>query len=111
VTAWLVGNAWCFTAAACGKTNSGCSTVDSGSAQTLYSSPQFAERDLPASESPYALYLRAANALDRSAALAEDHAERLRDNGEGELAGLELERAQRAREGAERGRAFASRLR
>ena len=57
------------------------------------------------------MYLRAANALEQSAALAEDHAERLRDTGQGELASLELERAQRAREVAERGRALASRLR
>jgi hypothetical protein len=57
------------------------------------------------------LYLRAANALERSAVLAEDHAERLRQSGQGELTGLELERAHRARELAERARALASRLR
>ena len=77
----------------------------------MYSSPQVLEVDLRASGSADALYLRAANALEQSAALAEDHAERLRDTGQGELASLELERAQRAREVAERGRALASRLR
>ena len=56
-------------------------------------------------ELPGALYLRAANALERSALLAEDHAERLRADGRGYLAGPELESAKRARAAAERGRA------
>lgn len=64
-----------------------------------------------ASESSDALYLRAARALERSAALAEEHAERLRRIGQGHLVGLELERAKRAREAAERAHALASHLR
>jgi hypothetical protein len=50
-----------------------------------------------------------ADALEQSAALAEDHAERLRLMGQRSLAGKGLERAKRAREAAERGRALASR--
>jgi hypothetical protein len=55
-----------------------------------------------------ALYLRAANAVERSAALAEEHAERLLRNGQEQLALLELERARRARNVATRGRELAS---
>ncbi|HTX12777.1 MAG TPA: hypothetical protein VME22_29440 [Solirubrobacteraceae bacterium] len=57
------------------------------------------------------MYLRAANAMERAAALAEEHAERLGRSGRSELALVELERAERARAAAERGRALASRLR
>jgi hypothetical protein len=60
---------------------------------------------------PEALYLRAANALEKSAELAEEYAERLRRHGTEQLAGLELESAQRAREAAERARERASRFR
>jgi hypothetical protein len=60
---------------------------------------------------PIALYLRAADTLERSAALAEDHARRCRDAGAHEAADLELERARRARIAAQRVRALAVRLR
>jgi hypothetical protein len=57
------------------------------------------------------LYLRVADALERSGRLAEQHAERDRHNGRPDSAAVELERVTRAREGARRGRAFAERLR
>lgn len=57
-----------------------------------------------------ALYLRVAATLTRSAELAERHAQRERANGRRGLAGIELERARRAREAARRGRALAARL-
>jgi hypothetical protein len=66
--------------------------------------------DRPSSESLSALYLRVADTLDRSAELAEHHAERLRSKGQA-LAGLEFERARRARKAARRGRELAARLR
>ena len=58
-----------------------------------------------------ALYLRAANTLDQSAQLAQQHAQRERNNGRLHSADLELERAGRARAGAERGRALAAQMR
>jgi hypothetical protein len=73
--------------------------------------PRSAEIGLPDPASLDALYLRVANALELSAALAEDHAERMSRNGQDYLAGVELERAERARAAAERGRALVSRLR
>jgi hypothetical protein len=57
-----------------------------------------------------ALYVRVAGTLERSALLAEEHAERERRNGRRDSAGVELERARRAREAARRGRELASRL-
>lgn len=54
-----------------------------------------------------ALYERVAQALDRSAQLAEAHAQRLR-NDPVRSAETELIRAKRAREAARRGRALAS---
>jgi len=57
-----------------------------------------------------ALYLRVADTLERSAELAEDHAQRYREKGEQQTADLELERAKRARLAAQRGRALALRL-
>lgn len=54
-----------------------------------------------------ALYERVARTLERSAKLAEHHAERHRRNGRPHMADVELERATRAREGARRGRALA----
>lgn len=72
-------------------------------------STRSAETDL--GESRDALYLRTAKALERSAALAEDHAERLRRSGKERLAELELDSAERARRAAERARALVSRLR
>jgi hypothetical protein len=77
----------------------------------VYIPPKIPDVDVRVSASPDDLYVRAANALERSALLAEDHAERLRQSGLGELAELELERARRARELAEHGRALASRFR
>lgn len=67
-------------------------------------------RELVGSKSQAALYLRVADTLDRSAALAESHADRLRSNREEQLARRELQLAKRAREAAGRGRALASRL-
>lgn len=57
-----------------------------------------------------ALYLRVANTLEQSADLAEQHAQRHRDKGKQQAAAIELERAQRARVAAQRGRAHARRL-
>jgi hypothetical protein len=57
-----------------------------------------------------ALYLRVADTLERSAELAELHAIRHQHNGRGWAVAVELERANRAREAARRGRALASRL-
>ena len=56
------------------------------------------------------LYLRVAETLERSAQLAEQHAERERSKGRPESAGIELERAARAPNAARRGREFAARL-
>jgi hypothetical protein len=61
-------------------------------------------------ESICALYLRVAAALEQSAALAEDHAERLAGSGRERLAEVELERADRARRTAAHGRVLASRM-
>ena len=58
-----------------------------------------------------ALYLRVADTLERSALLAEQHASRLRGEGRKRSSDEELERAQRARKAAERGREHAARLR
>jgi hypothetical protein len=57
-----------------------------------------------------ALYLRVANTLEQSADLTEQHAQRHRDKGKQQAAAIELERAQRARVAAQRGRAHALRL-
>lgn len=57
------------------------------------------------------LYLRVAETLERSAQLAEQHAQREQTSGRPDSAGVELERAMRAREASRRGRALASRLR
>ena len=57
-----------------------------------------------------ALYLRVADTLERSAQLADQHAQRS-GAGQRKLAAIELERAKRARMAAARGRALASRLR
>lgn len=70
--------------------------------------PRSTESDLPSPGSLSALYLRVADALERAAALAEHQAERLRSSGDSHLAGIELQRAERARQAAKRGRALAS---
>lgn len=57
-----------------------------------------------------ALYLRVASTLERSADLAEQHAQRHRDRGKQQAAAIELERCKRARSAAQRGRALALRL-
>jgi hypothetical protein len=57
------------------------------------------------------LFLRVAGTVERSAQLAEQHAEREQTSGRSGSAGVELERAMRAREAARRARALASRLR
>jgi len=57
-----------------------------------------------------ALYSRVADTLERSAQLADEHAERERNSGRGASAEVELERARRARAAACRGRELASRL-
>ena len=57
------------------------------------------------------LYLGVADTLEQSARLAEQHAERERSNGRPDPAAVELERARRAREAAQRGRALAARTR
>jgi hypothetical protein len=49
--------------------------------------------------------------LEQSAELADRHAERARRKGYAQYASLEVERAERAREAARRGRAHAARLR
>lgn len=56
------------------------------------------------------LYLRVAETLERSAQLAERHAQHERSNGRLASAAIEMERAERAREGARRGRGRASRV-
>jgi len=56
------------------------------------------------------LYLRVAETLERSAQLAEQHAERDRSNGWLDWAAVELERGRRAGEAARRGRALAARM-
>jgi hypothetical protein len=57
-----------------------------------------------------ALYNRVADTLERSAELAEHHAARERGGGRAHSADIELERAERARAAAQRGRALAARL-
>jgi hypothetical protein len=57
-----------------------------------------------------ALYLRVADTLERSAVLAERHASRHRSEGRKMSSDEELERANRARKAAERGREHAARL-
>ncbi len=57
-----------------------------------------------------ALYLRVAETLERSAELAEQHAERCRRKGERESAATELACAKRAHTTAQRGRAMALQL-
>lgn len=57
-----------------------------------------------------ALYARVADTLERSAELAEQHAERERHFGRQYAASVELERGERAREAARQGRALASKL-
>ena len=54
------------------------------------------------------MYRRAAHALERSAQLAEWHAERDRSKGLQHSANRELDTAQRARKAARRGRALAA---
>jgi hypothetical protein len=56
------------------------------------------------------LCLRVAETLERSAELAERHAEHERRKGCLASAGVEVKRAERAREGARRGRALAARM-
>lgn len=56
------------------------------------------------------LYVRVAIALERSAELAEQHAARLSAMGKHELAAAELERVERTRAAAQRGRDLATRL-
>ncbi|MGN6871994.1 MAG: hypothetical protein ACTHMY_26685 [Solirubrobacteraceae bacterium] len=56
------------------------------------------------------LYLRVAIALERSAELAEQHAARLSATGKHELAATELERVERTRAAARRGRDLATRM-
>jgi hypothetical protein len=56
------------------------------------------------------LYLRVATALERSADLAEQHAARLSATGKGELAAVELDRVERTRAAARRGRDLATRV-
>ena len=58
-----------------------------------------------------ALYLRVADTLERSAELAEQHAQRCRRDGQRQPAAIEFERARRAGIAAERGRVLAERLR
>jgi hypothetical protein len=57
-----------------------------------------------------ALYMRVADTLEQSAALADQHAQRHREKGKPQAAAIELERAERARRAARRGRALALRL-
>jgi len=57
------------------------------------------------------LYLRVATTLEQSAGLAEQHAARLSNKGQDQPAGVELERAERARAGARRCRDLATRTR
>jgi hypothetical protein len=57
-----------------------------------------------------ALYRRVTDTLDRSADLAEQHAERERRHGHHQLERVELDRAKRARGAARDGRALSSRL-
>jgi hypothetical protein len=57
------------------------------------------------------LYLRAADSLDASAELAEEHAQRCQSTGQIEAVDAELQTARRARAAAQRGRAAASDLR
>lgn len=57
-----------------------------------------------------ALYQRVADTLERSAKLAEQHADREQRNGRRRAADIELERAKRARAAAQRGRGHATRL-
>jgi hypothetical protein len=56
------------------------------------------------------LYMRVAGTLERSAELAEQHAQRCRGQGQRQSAAIELERAKRARTAAARGRVLALRL-
>jgi len=86
---------------------------------SLPSAPASAERDFARraafndrggrSESA-ARYLRVADAPERSAQLAEEHARRERSKGRRDSEGIELSRARRARAAARRGRELASRL-
>jgi hypothetical protein len=57
-----------------------------------------------------ALFLQVADTLERSAQLAEEHAERRLSDRQWQSAATELERARQARTAAARGRAFAARL-
>jgi hypothetical protein len=57
------------------------------------------------------LYLRVAETLERSARLAEQHAERERIKGRPDGGAVELARAESAREAARRGRELAAQLR
>lgn len=65
------------------------------------------ELDLSRPGSLAALYLRVAATLEQSAALAEQHAARACSKGQDHLAAVELERAERARAAARRGRDLA----
>jgi hypothetical protein len=56
------------------------------------------------------LYARVAETLERSAQLAEQHAQHERSKRRLASAAIEVDRAERAREGARRGRALAARL-
>lgn len=55
-----------------------------------------------------ALYLRLAESFERSASLADDHAERLHRKGQEQLAAREFDRAEWAREAARRARELAA---
>ncbi len=57
------------------------------------------------------LYVRVADALERSGQLAVEHADRNRSDGQMASTEVELERARQARQAAQRGRALASKLR
>lgn len=57
------------------------------------------------------LYLKVANALERSAQLAEVYAKREEIHGRLRAADFEMERARQARQAASRGRTLARRLR
>jgi hypothetical protein len=55
------------------------------------------------------LYLQLADTLERTAELAEQHAQRQRETGKPQTVAIELERAERARMAARRARALARR--
>jgi hypothetical protein len=71
--------------------------------------PSGSELDLSHPASLAALHLRVATTLERSAELAEQHAERFSGEGQDQLARAELEQAERARAAARRSRDLAAR--